>query len=144
MSIASTGLSRDERRAASSPLNPDDLPPDLRALWSRLPPRLKFKTGCDLRQVGRQGMYNKVKRGEIVAYKDGSTTLLDTLSILLDLARLPAFADAKSIPPHKRGKRTTAVADVTADRPKRGRRRKVAPEVDGAATDMPSTTSPGV
>jgi hypothetical protein len=89
-------------------LSPDDLPPDLRALWEKLPPRLKVKAACDLRQVGRSELYNLIDRGRITAYKSRSTTLIDTLSILLDLCQLPVYSVAKSIPPHKRAKRTTS------------------------------------
>ena len=128
--------------ATKTQLSPDALPPYLRALWTTLPPRLKVKAACDLRQVGRAELYNKIDRGEVVAYKSRSTTLIDTLSILLDLANLPAFADAKVLPPNKRGKRTTVVADdtTTSPKPRRGRR-KGEPDVVNTSSDTATATA---
>lgn len=65
----STGLSREERKGTSIKLNPDDPPPDLRALWEKLPPRIKLKEGCKVRQISRARMYQRIKSGHIIASK---------------------------------------------------------------------------
>jgi len=126
-------------KSLTPPRSPDALPPDLRALWLTLPPKLKLKEGLKVRQISRGRMYQRIKSGHIIASKDGSATLLDTLSILLDLASLPAFADAKAIAPHLRGNAATTSDDTAVPpRPRRGRRRKAAPNVASTAS---STTS---
>jgi hypothetical protein len=100
-----------------------------------LPPWMSVRRTCEVTADSRANVYKKIAAGRYRAVKDGAKTLIETASVLEDLARLPAFADAKVLPPNKRGKRTASTADTTmADRPKRGRRRKGVPEVDGTAS----------
>jgi hypothetical protein len=67
------------------------LPSDLQRLADTLPPFLKTAEAMRIRAVSKQMLYQKrVPHGPIVTIKDGKSTLWNTMSILLDLASLPA------------------------------------------------------
>ena len=101
-----------------------------------LPPWMSVKRTCEVTADSRANVYKKIAAGRYRAVKDGSKTLIETASVLEDLASLPTFADAKVLPPNKRGTRTTVVADdtTTSPKPRRGRR-KGEPDVVNTAPD---------
>jgi hypothetical protein len=97
-------------KSLTPPRSPDALPPDLRALWEKLPPRLRLKRAQEVSQRGRQTLYNKAANGDVIFYKDGRSTTVDTLSLLLDMAALPVAKIKASV----RSKATTSAADRSA------------------------------
>jgi hypothetical protein len=81
----------------------EDLPPDLKRVVDTHPPELRVKEACALRKRSRAYLYEGIKEGRYHAVKDGSTTLINTLSLVLDIANLPP---AKMAPvPHLVGRR---------------------------------------
>jgi excisionase family DNA binding protein len=76
-----------------------------RAQIMQLPPYMTVKRTCEVTADSRASVYKKIAAGRYRAVKDGSKTLIETASVLEDLARLPVFAEAKALSPTKRGKR---------------------------------------
>jgi hypothetical protein len=70
-----------------------------------LPPWMSVKRTCEVTTDSRANVYKKIAAGRYRAVKDGSKTLIETASVLEDLASLPAFADAKGAPPNHHSKR---------------------------------------
>jgi hypothetical protein len=93
----------------------DELPPHFKELYKTLPPRLAIQLACNVGQSSRATLYEKIGNGRVAALKDGGKTLVDTLSLLLDMANLPR-AD---IAPAKR--KSAAMADNAATEPRRER-----------------------
>jgi hypothetical protein len=93
----------------------DELPPHFKELCKTLPPRLDIPRACEVGQSSRATLYEKFGDGRVAAFKDGGKTLVDTLSLLIDMANLPA-AD---IAPPKR--KPSAMADDAVTEPRRKR-----------------------
>ena len=69
----------------------DELPPHFKELYKTLPPRLPIPRACEVGgETSRATLYEKIGDGRVAALKDGGKTLVDTLSLLIDMANLPA------------------------------------------------------
>ena len=120
----------------------DELPPHFKELYKTLPPRLPIPRACEVGgETSRATLYEKIGDGRVAALKDGGKTLVDTLSLLIDMANLPAAdiappkrkADSAAEPRRKRDQAPAPKA-AAAPPPQRGRRPKLrlAGEADGA------------
>jgi hypothetical protein len=122
----------------------DELPSHFKELYKTLPPRLSIPLACDVGQSSRATIYEKAGDGRLTAVKDGGKTLIDTLSLLIDMANLPP-ADiappkckpaAATLPRRKRDQapapKATPPTPPTPPPRKRGRSPKVQP-TDAAA-----------
>jgi hypothetical protein len=76
----------------------EQLPPDLKRIVDTQEPWLRVNEAIKLRKRSRARIYEGLKEGRYFAVKDGSTTLINTLSLVLDMANLPP-ANAKKKPP---------------------------------------------
>ena len=70
------------------------LPAYLEKLRSELPPYVGYPKASEIRQQSKATLKRRIKAGELVALRDGNRVLIETLSLLHDLAKLP-FANAE-------------------------------------------------
>lgn len=56
-----------------------------------LPLRMPVRDACRVSGLAKTQLYNRLNSGEIVAYKLGRATLVDTASLLQFLADMPKF-----------------------------------------------------
>ena len=107
----------------------DELPPHFKELYKTLPPRLPIPRACEVGGgTSRATLYEKIGDGRVAALKDGGKTLVDTLSLLINMANLPA---ADIAPPRRK---PTAKVDSAATEPtgKRDQARGEASVSEGA------------
>jgi hypothetical protein len=99
----------------------EQLPPHLRQKAETLPPYLLTKGAEELSGKGRSKLYEAASEGRVRCVKDGATTLWETLSILLELANLPAaviMPKAQLAPRRSPGRPRKSVSDQsTATQP---------------------------
>jgi hypothetical protein len=77
----------------------EQLPPDLKRIVDTQEPWLRVNEAIKLRKRSRARIYEGLKEGRYFAVKDGATTLINTLSLVLDMANLPAANVKKKNPP---------------------------------------------
>jgi hypothetical protein len=106
----------------------DELPPHFKELYKTLPPRLPIPRACEVGgETSRATLYEKIGDGRVAALKDGGKTLVDTLSLLINMANLPA---ADIAPPRRK---PTAKAASAATEARRKRDQAPASEAPGSS-----------
>ncbi len=68
----------------------EQLPPDLKRIVDTQQPWLRVNEAAKFRKRSRARICEGLKEGRYFAVRDGSTTLINTLSLVLDMANLPA------------------------------------------------------
>ncbi len=102
----------------------EQLPPHYKELLHRHGPQLRVPKAVEIAQRSRAGVYEDLAKGLYFAVKDGTTTKIDTLSLLIHLANLPP-ADFAPVSP---GRRRKAAGDTES--PRRGRKPIAAPPTE--------------
>jgi hypothetical protein len=90
----------------------EQLSPDFKKVVDTHGPWLRVKEACALRKRSRAYLYEGIKEGRYTAVKDGATTLINTLDLVLDMANLPPAEMAPV--PHLHGRRRKAAERPTS------------------------------
>jgi hypothetical protein len=68
----------------------EDLPAQYQRVLDRYPPDVDTETAVEIRGLSRSSLYTAATEGRVAAVKDGAMIKWNVLSLLLDLANLPA------------------------------------------------------